>query len=317
MKHTFQLNPRPKKLLAVRLALLSAVAAGVVTLIAVVAMNMSSWPWLESALVNRTSLLAGSVGLTSLAGLTLLAIIVMRSRPAKARRPAGEDGTALLEFALILPIALMLILLMIQSALLMAGNLCVHYSAFCAVRAAIVAVPADYTQAGEPPNVVIDDDDNKKMHSIRQAALWALLPISSGHSEITIDADANVLAQGLVQFFSVTGGRVPGWATNVDRLARRMTYADDYTTVTLAGPTGGEGVYGEHEDLVVAINHAFYLGVPYAAKIFSNFTGGGALDFGSGEYGIDIGASGSDTGGVTRRLTNEGAVDFIDIDVIE
>ncbi len=310
MKQISQSNPGRRTLPVLRLVLISAVAVGAAALIAVVALNMGNWPWLGSAMVNRTSLLAGSVGLTSLGLLTVLGLFVLRARPEKARRPAGQDGTALLEFALVLPIALMLVLLMVQSALLMAGNLCVHYSAFCAARAAIVAVPADYTDAGEPPNVVIAGDKNKKMLSIKQAAIWALLPISSGSSEISIDADATVLADGLVQFFSRSGGEVPAWASNTERLGRRLTYADQYTSVTLAGPTeGDDGSYGEHEDLVVSVDHTYYLGVPYAARIFSKFSGGRELDFGSGEYGMGIGA--------TSRLTNEGVVDFINIDVIE
>ena len=308
MKQISQPNPGRRTSLVLRLALIASVAVGAAALIAVVALNMGSWPWLGSAMVNRTSMLAGLVSLTSLAGLTLLALFVLRARPEKARRPTGEDGTALLEFALVLPIALMLVLLMVQSALLMAGNLCVHYSAFCAVRAAIVVVPADYTDAGEPPNVVISG--GKKMLSIEQAALWALLPISSGSSEISIDADATVLADGLVQFFSRSGGDVPAWASNTDRLARRMTYADLYTSVTLAEPTEeDDGSYGEREDLVVSVNHTYYLGVPYAARIFSKFPGGSDLGFALGEYGMGIVA--------TSRLTNEGAVDYIDIDVIE
>ncbi len=309
MGKTIQRNPGRPTVLLIRLVLITAIAAGVAVLVGVVAMKMGNWPWLGSALVNRTSLLAVSVAIGSLAGLTLLAIFILRARPANEPRPGGQDGTALLEFALILPIALMLILLMVQSALLMAGNLCVHYSAFCAARAAIVVVPADYEEAGEPPNVVAGDD-GKKMYSIKQAAVWALLPISSGSRDITADADADILAEGLVSILSSSVGEVPSWASNAERLARRLTYANQNTTVTLVGPED-DGIYGEHEDLKVTVNHTFYLGVPYAARIFSKFGGSGGSELVSlpGEYGIAIVAK--------STLTNEGPQDFIDIDVLE
>ena len=65
--------------------------------------------------------------------------LVRRARTAGAR--SGQDGVAMIEFALVLPVALILVLFMAQSALLMVGHLCVHYSAYCAARAAIVYVP--------------------------------------------------------------------------------------------------------------------------------------------------------------------------------
>ena len=73
------------------------------------------------------------------------------------RRPSGpSQGTATIEFALVMPIMLFLILLLAQTTFVMAGNLFVHYAAFAATRSAIVYIPADYGPE-EDPNVPAAD----------------------------------------------------------------------------------------------------------------------------------------------------------------
>ena len=98
-------------------------------------------------------------------------LTVTTASPAASR---GQDGAAIVEFVMVLPILLMIVLVMVQSSLLMAGNLCVHYSAYCAARGAIVYVPFD-SPPTEPPNAVLGSSiDSYKRMRIKQAAVWAL-----------------------------------------------------------------------------------------------------------------------------------------------
>ena len=57
--------------------------------------------------------------------------------PRLCRALAAEGGTATLEFCMVIPIVLFLILLLVQSTLLMVGNQFVHYAAFAATRSAV------------------------------------------------------------------------------------------------------------------------------------------------------------------------------------
>jgi len=58
---------------------------------------------------------------------------------------AGQDGLAVVEFVLLFPVALAIVLVMIQTAMMMAGNMLVHYSAFAAARSAMVIAPSEVT----------------------------------------------------------------------------------------------------------------------------------------------------------------------------
>jgi len=235
----------------------------------------------------------------------LAGVLWQAGRPYRGRRRA-EEGNVLIEFALVLPFLLLLSLLMAQTSLVMVGNVCVHYSAFCAARAAIVTVPKDYG-AGEPRNLLRDfSDETSKLHKMRMAAAWALSGVSCGSEEITASQDA--LADGIGRFFSVQGIEPPAWADQ--GLARRFTYAMDHTEVTVAPPEVDEDdddeYFDEHEDLHVTVRHTLYLAVPTAAKLFAMFPGGVELDFGDGEYGTVVTAS--------CTLPNEGVQDYVDIE---
>lgn len=209
----------------------------------------------------------------------------------------------MIEFALALPIALALTLLMIQSSLLMVGNLCVHYSAFCAARTAIVQVPAD-DSPDEQPNQVAGWASSQKLQRIRRAAVWAVMPVSSSHPDAPA-GDDSVLSGSLARFFGQYGQDVPRWVEN--NLGRRWQYAMDHTRVALAPPLN-EVTYREHEDLRVTVEHTFYLSVPYAARLLAAMDAddGVELDFGSGQYGTVIRA--------TCTLPNEGVHDYIDVE---
>ncbi len=216
-------------------------------------------------------------------------------------RSGGQRGAAMLEFVMVLPIALALVLIMLQAALLMGGNLCVHYSAFCAARSAIVQVPADNSPI-EPPNVVADPIWSGKMHRITDAAIWALIGVSCGDSGYPQE-DVTALMRGLEEFFDQYGCSTPTWVD--ERIGRKLRYALDHTEVDLDFPRE-DSEYRPREDLRVTVRHTLYLSVPYANWVFRHLSrrDGVDLDFADGEYGIVITAS--------CTLTNEGVRNYVE-----
>ena len=225
------------------------------------------------------------------------------SQGKKARRRfGGEDGTAIIEFALALPILLMLALLMIQSSLLMGGYLCVNYAGYCAARAAIVYVPQDLDE--EPANVVEDLSDpnvSEKLSRIQYAAVWAVMPVSDGgYSDRGEYCDA--LAEGLESFLSRYDMATPGWVWGY--LGNKLAYAEQNTSVRLAPQENGES-FAEHEDLRVTVSHNLYLSVPYAGWLLSRMDSDHAVDFSDGRYALEV--------EIQCTLSNEGVPDDIDL----
>jgi len=261
-------------------------------------------PWVLSACGSRLFVVHAAIVLACGLALVLIGCMLHAAgAPHRRVRSRGRDGTAALEFAIALPVALGLALVMLQSSLLMVGNLCVHYAAFCAARSAIVHVPVDRTP-GEPMNEVAAPDDSWKRLGIGRAAAWAVMPVSCGHPDAP-GGEAAELVDGLDAFFGRYGRETPKWV--LQRLDRRVRYAEDHTRVELAPPVDGRQAYDPHENIRVTVAHDFYLSIPYAARLFAVLSRDGVeLDFGNGEYGTVIRAS--------CTLPNEGAQDYIDIE---
>lgn len=241
--------------------------------------------------------------------LTLLGSWLVRAGgKAKLRRGRaldGQDGTAILEFALVLPIALGIVLLMIQASLLMGGFLCVNYASYCAARAAVVFVPD--VMPNEPANEVedyFDPDASEKLSRIHMAAVWAVMPVSDGRYSMTSNY-TDVLIEGLRDIYSQAGEEVPRWASweNV-YLARKLAYAQENTSVELRPPLNGIE-YADHEDLRVLARHNLYLAVPYAARILAALDADEAVDFGEGRYALRV--------EIPCTLRNEGIDDRIEL----
>jgi hypothetical protein len=259
--------------------------------------------WLLRAMTSPLSVTCGLIMLGCLGLLVVLGKILWLAGVRERGAARGERGAAMLEFVMVMPFALMIILIMIQSMLLMVGNVVVHYSAYCAVRVAIVTIPDDYIPS-EPANEMNDGLNSDKYQRIRRAAEWALMPVSSS-SPYVGEAEIIELSGGLDTFFSAYGEETPEWAYTM--LARKMQYARDYTEVTVDPPERGRGApYGDKEDIHVTVRHTFYMGVPYANTVFAEVVGGVELPFGAGEYGMMVEADCS--------LTNEGAQDYLDIE---
>lgn len=203
---------------------------------------------------------------------------------------ADERGTATIEFALILPVLLTVALLLVQTTLVMGGNIFVHYSAFAAVRSAVVQIPAAYE--GEPANWYVDDREAVKREAIHRAAAMALLPVAGPRGSAGEQAWLSTgVAEGLGTMHRRLGEAEPYWVS--DRMTGRMSYALEHTDVQVlrmhggatADDEGGQGWADEsgvraeqltrgrvsaRDAIAVRVEHRLHLPVPYVNRVFAD-----------------------------------------------
>ncbi len=233
--------------------------------------------------------------------------VALRRLHAGGARFAGvrdEDGTATIEFTLVFPFLLFLMLSLAQVTMLMAGNMNVHYSAYAAARAAIVHVPRAFADDG--PNEYTQGEGNTKHDLILEAAAIALTPFG-GRLDSSYDAElADRYAEGLADYYA--GEPVPRWTGDLAR--EKLNYCLENTEVTLGYPEvldsdaidrvqlqpGESHTYGHRDAITAYLTHKLYLGVPYVNRIF----GEGRAD---GERGMYVQVKSDCT------LTNEGMRD--------
>jgi len=245
------------------------------------------------------TVVGGAVCLVSIVLLYLLMGVLWRvGRP--RRRPAGDAGTAAIEFVLVFPVAMVIVMVMIQSMLLVTQNILVHYSAYIAARAAVVWVPEKVSYV-ETRNVVADADSSGKIDHIRKAAVWALTPAGAAKAGAggAVGGDDTAAQEAAYRrLFSLYGRQPPNWITRM--YPNMHDYAHDYTDVMLR-PPAADGVYGDHEALTVTVRHTMFLSVPYVNRLFAD------KDLPEGDYGTEVEAS--------YTLTNQGVEDDIDVEV--
>ena len=279
--------------------------------------------WLVPAITSTQFLFSAGV----LAAAAVLLIVVCRllwqiGRPYRRARRDGQEGVAIIEFVMVFPIAAFLVMVMVQATLLMAGNLCVHYSAFCAARSAIVTIPATY--ANEPANSIdltvsppFDMANPPKMGRIRNAAVYAVMPMSCGNAE---QPDQPIPLQDTVAaMFQADGQADPYWLRA--QVGRKWFYADNHTKVELVvgdvkAPmqnwVAHSSTYGRDEEVVVRVSHVFYLSIPGVRRLFA---------LGSDGVNLNLpGSSGPEYGTIIRatcRLSNEGVQDYVDVETFQ
>lgn len=299
----------------------------------VLAMIVAVWWWAAQgsgwwAVAIRSPLFI-RCGLVLLA--TAAALIVVGGAMARlgrrGRRSFGADqaGVAVLEFVLLFPIAMAIILVMIQSAMLMAGNLLVHYGAFCAARSAVVWIPADLREFGEPPNVVGSPDWSVKLRRIRQAAVLGVLPAGAASRRFGRPADAAALRRTLSGVYGHYGRDPGGWLDEPQAAKYGYVSNEDHTWVAVSPPTydidevrddaldgridqmyfDGTTIppYGPAEPITVTLHHRLHLSVPYANRLF-----GEELDGFPGHYATEV--------AVSYTLLNQGRYDDVILEFV-
>lgn len=233
-------------------------------------MNGSSTTWLPDALMSPVTLWCAIAAAGCIAGIAVLLVMLRRLHP--SRNASADAGTATLEFALIIPFLLFLILILAQTTFLMSGNLFVHYAAFAATRSAIVQIPRP------PENIIIPVNGNAKYDAIRAAAVFAVAPVAGQRAQG--DTDVDTLVDTLSSHYENNGQPVPRWLTVL--VAGRLRYADYNTAVRILrtevedntvyfddiAETGA--LFGPREVVTVRISHNFNLGVPVIWPIFAD-----------------------------------------------
>lgn len=215
-------------------------------------------------------------------GALLLALAVrawwrLHRRPSLIGLIHNQRGTATMEFVLVFPIVLGLVLVLIQTTLVMVGHQFVHYAAFAATRSAITTIPADRpTWSMEARNRITLQRGAGKFDRIHSAAVFALMPISG---ELDEGAAQPALEAGLTSYFERDGVSVPAWVSR--KAAARWRYADRHTEIALletemAGdgvsfrPLRGTQMFGPIDPVTVRVAHRLNLSVPYARAIFAD-----------------------------------------------
>ncbi len=201
--------------------------------------------------------------------------------PSLWRRLQSENGTATVEFALVMPILMFFVMTLIQVGLLLVGYQFVQHAAYRAARTAIVQIPT--VLSGEDLNQVATEAASSKQALIKAAAQYALMPVC-GELEDSGNLAGTTLAAGMRHYFAAHGGQGPAWIDNL--LAARMAYAIAKTRVKLLQASDGQGAdavnyaqlpeitgsftYGPKDPVVVQVAHDMNLSVPYVRAMFSD-----------------------------------------------
>ena len=201
-----------------------------------------------------------------------------------------DRGTAIIEFALLFPVALLLFLVIIQTALLYVGNFHVNHAAFRAARAAIVWADVDNLGGDLTHTLRIGGEAERR---IANAAAFTCVGISGTSSGGASGGSAAAHDRAWQSFL----GASPRWSG--EKLQRRVAYAAQHTRVTVTtmprpDPTLSEfnvrrqDFYLHREPITVHVAHDFELLIPYAKYVLGDTDNRGD---GSGYRFIELRAS--------------------------
>lgn len=240
----------------------------------------------------------------------------------RLRRPvpgsSGETGTATIEFVLVFPILLFLVLLLLQSTLVLAANFVVQQAAYAAARSAVVQVPRDL--AAEPRNYIRMEGGSAKYDTIREAAWLAVMPVCGRDNAGPIEGGQ--IADGVESHLRAYGVAPPAWVDNF--VAARARYAGNHTEVRLRyqsqTPDGlidfplvdGSWEYGPQDPIMVEVVHDLNLAVPYVRGLFAD--GSHTTADGRGAYARVRASSTLSNQGVDDQLPEPPTIPRVDSD---
>ncbi len=258
-------------------------AAGLAALALVVwAVVASGRGPLSAAFRGPTFVRGGLLLLGGAAALGAIGAVWFRAgRFARQRRRRGPaactEGAVIVEFALLLPIAMAIVLIMVQAMFMMSATVVVNYAAFAAARTAIVWVPrdlaADVPSGFDPegPNAVIASGASFKAHNIRLAAVIACAPISGRLASASPGVDAVVVRDGIDRYFRQMGAVPPNWVRTM--VADKLAYSWAHTQVQLDPMTSNPMVYDPNDELTAWVVHDYaLLDVPLVGRLFGRWS---------------------------------------------
>lgn len=196
------------------------------------------------------------------------------------RRLNSQDGTATVEFVLVFPMALFILLILLQTVLMMSGNFFVHYAAFAATRVAIVQAPTGSDGGGG----LLVQGNGDVFEGIERSAALAMAPVSG---KLGTSGLGGRFASGFRDYFEAYGRPEPNWVDSI--AAQRLNYAMRHTDVailqTLAEPGEAAGsvdfitlnngdalLLGPKDPVTIGVRHRLHLSIPYASAIFADGT---------------------------------------------
>jgi hypothetical protein len=207
----------------------------------------------------------------TLSGLAIrLAMTIASARRRSTAESFGdESGSSAVEFVLVLPPLVALLLMILQISLVVQAKFVVNYAAFCAARSAIVIIPDDISS--EPRNQLANPNASEKVVIIHHAAALPLTAVSpwpgwnvpTGSLSFSDFNDAAHL--GLLLPFTV------GSPPMLERVIVRAPYAYDQenTNVKVLTAQGAEsGSFKDHDFVTVKVTYRYYLAVPFAKQLF-------------------------------------------------
>ncbi len=288
--------------------------------------------WIAEALTSDTSLICAGMVFLCLVILLMLARAIVRLGRTRAvlRRRGGDRllsrlasflsddrGTTSIEFALVFPILLVITLIMVQSMMMMAGNMYVHYAAFVATRAATIEIPQDYTDRGDyEANHYAPGKGSLKHERIRRAAYMALVPVA-GQSDGGAGPSGEAVS-AIGGHFAAYGSNEPQWVQA--KLASKVGYAESNTEIELLETlVQGNDVtfdplpenpyrFGVRDVITVRVIHKLNLGVPFASRFFAD---GDNDAKGPGRYTLVTARATFTNEGVPDRLPERPSIDRV------
>ncbi len=240
--------------------------------------------WLWQALTSEVSVrhLIWIFVLALLLVMTLGSLTRLAPQRRNLKKLLGnDDGTAMMEFALVLPFLLFMMLLLAQVTLISAGNVQVHYAGYAATRTAVTQIPQDHSaRSGSAANVITAAESDAKYDMIHRAGALACVPISGRATGGSVNTEAYL--QGLRDYFASLNRAAEPWVA--EPLKDRVRYAFNHTfisvgttringdgTVSFVALSDGEShTFAPREPMTVRLQHELDLAVPYVRAFFAD-----------------------------------------------
>ncbi|MBN2056193.1 pilus assembly protein [bacterium] len=190
----------------------------------------------------------------------------------RRRRRLGEDGQAMVEFALTFPILLALVTAILEFALMYNAKAMVNYAAFNGARCAAVYVPRDYEIFGFPFSDPNEVDWWKKYFKIHLSIALSMAPISPEGLDI---ASHIPIIGPFIALINDVFESMPGFLRDMLNGVDRLLYAYAATAglgcdgVSITDDLGEDYGTGQHlrsgrdgGDIVIKVNYVYHLQIP-------------------------------------------------------
>lgn len=187
-----------------------------------------------------------------------------------------QQGSSTMEFALLLPLLLAILMVILQIALIVQAKFIVNYAAFCAIRSAIVTIPAKISGNGdieEPNEMDIGNADSPKMQILRRAAALPCVAISPNLSASLVLAtgtgiNSSVITQ-LPKVMVVSPPKDEGLNFLKALISRgHYAYNKENTKIEIQ-PNASyqeDGKFKDNDLITVKLTYKYYLAIPFANR---------------------------------------------------